>query len=651
MENEIRNFVIIAHVDHGKSTLADRFLEATGTVEKRKMREQFLDMNPLERERGITIKMQPVRMIWRQPNHAKIQNPKSEILNKSQIKNSNFPNSLEFRNSNLEFADSKQEYILNLIDTPGHVDFTYEVSRALAAVEGAILLVDATQGIQAQTLANLQLARREHLEIIPVVNKIDLPSAMIAETVGELSALLGVPEEHILQVSAKDGTGVEGLLRTVVRRVPSPSEMIEYRNIESSDGDALRALVFDSIYDAYQGVIAFVRIFSGSVRRGERLTFLAAGGSAEALEVGIFSPERREIDTLSSGEIGYIATGIKEPAKVRVGDTISKNADISKHRILPLSGYKEPTPVVFSSMYPENQDDYEMLRDSLTKLKLNDSSLFFEPEKSEALGRGFRAGFLGMLHMEIVSERISREYGLALVFSNPSVAFLVARRRPAGGGAEMIYSAIKMPDSHEIESIEEPWVTGEIITPSGYTGALTTLLNDREATIVKTSNLLGDRLVVAFDAPLREIIIDFYDRLKSISHGFASMAYEIAGYRKADLVRLDILVAGERKGMLSEIVPRKNCEYIARARVSTLKDVLPKALFSIALQAAVDGRVIARETIPALRKDVTGYLYGGDRTRKMKLWQKQKKGKKKLKDRSSVDIAPETFLKILKKRN
>ena len=645
MPQGIRNFVIIAHIDHGKSTLADRFLEATGTVEKRKMREQFLDMNPLERERGITIKMQPVRMVYR-PKFP-ISNSQFSINESISNENSNIENSLKIAKLKNENSDS--EFILNLIDTPGHVDFTYEVSRALAAVEGAILLVDATQGIQAQTLANLELARREHLEIIPVVNKIDLPSAMIRETAGELSRLLGVSEERVLLVSAKDGAGVDGLLRTVVRRVPSPFEMMEFRNIESSDG-ALRALVFDSIYDAYQGVIAFVRIFSGSVRRGERLTFLAAGGSAEALEVGIFSPERREVETLSSGEIGYIATGIKEPAKVRVGDTISKNADISKHRVEPMPGYKEPTPVVFSSLYPENQDDYEMLRDSLTKLKLNDSSLFFEPEKSEALGRGFRAGFLGMLHMEIVSERISREYGLALVLSNPSVAFRVARRSHAGGSAEMVYSAIKMPDSHEIESIEEPWITGEIITPSGYVGALTTLLNDREATIVKTSNLLGDRLVVAFDAPLREIIIDFYDTLKSISHGFASMAYEIGVYRKADLVRLDILVAGERKGILSEIVPRKNCEYIARARVSALKDILPKALFPIALQAAIDGRIIARETIPALRKDVTGYLYGGDRTRKMKLWQKQKKGKKKLKDRGSVDIAPETFLKILKKR-
>ncbi|KKW33748.1 MAG: GTP-binding protein LepA [Parcubacteria group bacterium GW2011_GWA1_53_13] len=645
MPQGIRNFVIIAHIDHGKSTLADRFLEATGTVEKRKMREQFLDMNPLERERGITIKMQPGRMVYR-PKFP-ISNSQFSINESISNENSNIENSLKIAKLKNENSDS--EFILNLIDTPGHVDFTYEVSRALAAVEGAILLVDATQGIQAQTLANLELARREHLEIIPVVNKIDLPSAMIRETAGELSRLLGVSEERVLLVSAKDGAGVDGLLRTVVRRVPSPFEMMEFRNIESSDG-ALRALVFDSIYDAYQGVIAFVRIFSGSVRRGERLTFLAAGGSAEALEVGIFSPERREVETLSSGEIGYIATGIKEPAKVRVGDTISKNADISKHRVEPMPGYKEPTPVVFSSLYPENQDDYETLRDSLTKLKLNDSSLFFEPEKSEALGRGFRAGFLGMLHMEIVSERISREYGLALVLSNPSVAFRVARRSHAGGSAEMVYSAIKMPDSHEIESIEEPWITGEIITPSGYVGALTTLLNDREATIVKTSNLLGDRLVVAFDAPLREIIIDFYDTLKSISHGFASMAYEIGVYRKADLVRLDILVAGERKGILSEIVPRKNCEYIARARVSALKDILPKALFPIALQAAIDGRIIARETIPALRKDVTGYLYGGDRTRKMKLWQKQKKGKKKLKDRGSVDIAPETFLKILKKR-
>ena len=641
----IRNFVIIAHVDHGKSTLADRFLEATGTVEKRKMREQFLDMNPLERERGITIKMQPVRMLY-QPSALFDRSPGGDLVGNVQ----NDERFKQAKRSNDSNERSDGTYILNLIDTPGHVDFTYEVSRALAAVEGAILLVDATQGIQAQTLANLELARREHLEIIPVVNKIDLPSAMVQETVRELSALLGVSRDRVCLASAKDGTGVDDLLRTVVRRVPSPSEMLMFRNIKSSDGDVLRALVFDSAYDSYQGVIAYIRVFSGVVHRGERLTFLVAGGNAEALEVGIFSPERKEVTALSAGEIGYIATGIKEPARVRVGDTISKKADISRRQVEPMPGYKEPTPVVFSSLYPENQDDYETLKDSLTKLKLNDSSLFFEPEKSDALGRGFRAGFLGMLHIEIVSERIRREYGLALVFSNPSVAFRVARRNRAGGGAEMVYSAIKMPDSHEIESVEEPWIRGEIITPPGYMGALATILNDREAIITGTSNLAGDRLLLSFDAPLREIIIDFYDTLKSASQGFASMAYEIAGYRKADVGRLDILVAGERKGILSEIVARKNIEYIARARVSALKDILPRGLFPIALQAAVDGRIIARETIPALRKDVTGYLYGGDRTRKMKLWQKQKKGKKKLKDRGSVDIAPETFLKILKKR-
>src|SRR3989344_2621512 len=430
----IRNFVIIAHVDHGKSTLADRFLEATGTVEKRKMREQFLDMNPLERERGITIKMQPVRMLY-QPSALFDRSPGGDLVGNVQ----NDERFKQAKRSNDSNERSDGTYILNLIDTPGHVDFTYEVSRALAAVEGAILLVDATQGIQAQTLANLELARREHLEIIPVVNKIDLPSAMVQETVRELSALLGVSRDRVCLASAKDGTGGDDLLRTVVRRVPSPSEMLMFRNIKSSDGDVLRALVFDSAYDSYQGVIAYIRVFSGVVRRGERLTFLVAGGNAEALEVGIFSPERKEVTALSAGGIGDIATGIKEAARVRVGDTISKKADISRRQVEPMPGYKEPTPVVFSSLYPENQDDYETLKDSLTKLKLNDSSLFFEPEKSDALGRGFRAGFLGMLHIEIVSERIRREYGLALVFSNPSVAFRVARRNRAGGGAGQGY--------------------------------------------------------------------------------------------------------------------------------------------------------------------------------------------------------------------
>ena len=621
MEN-IRNFVIIAHIDHGKSTLADRFLEATGTIEKRKMREQFLDMNPLEREKGITIKMQPVRMIYK----LKVQNEKIKI------------DSPEIFNFEL--------FTLNLIDTPGHVDFTYEVSRALAAVEGAVLLVDATQGVQAQTIANLELAKKEHLSIIPVINKIDLPSAQVLETRTELAELLGIMPEDILAISAKDGTGVSLLLEAIIERIPAP---IGVNNTEKKDGvDAhFRALVFDSSYDAYQGVIAYVRVFEGSIRKNEKIRLLMTGAEGDAIEVGFFSPERVGAETLSAGDIGYIATGLKEPAQVRVGDTITRHIDILKFRVESLPGYKEPTPLVYSSIYPENQDEYEFLRDSLVKLKLNDSSIFFEPEKSDALGRGFRAGFLGMLHMEIVSERLRREYNLNLVFSNPSVAYRVLRRY---GNQEMIYSAMKMPDSHDIGSIEEPWIRGEIVTPPRYIGALTTLLNEHEAVIVGTVSLAGDRLLVTFEAPLREIIIDFYDKLKSISQGFASMAYDMADYRVADLTRLDILIAGEQKGILSEIVPRKNAEYIARSRVISLKDILPRALFPIAIQAALDGRIIARETIPALRKDVTGYLYGGDRTRKMKLWKKQKKGKKRLEGRAFVEITPDTFLKILKKR-
>lgn len=607
--SSIRNFVIIAHIDHGKSTLADRFLEVTKTVEKRKMREQFLDMNPLEREKGITIKMQPVRM---------------------------------------SYHDEKgKEYILNLIDTPGHVDFTYEVSRALACVEGAILLVDATQGVQAQTLANLELARKEELVIIPVVNKIDLPSAQVDEAIEEIAALLEVSPDTILKVSAKEGTGVEALLAKVVESVPQPKRDTSFSSDEEKR-EPFRALVFDSSFDPYQGVIAYVRVFSGTIEKNEKITFLATGARGDSLEIGFFSPGRVSAPSLSEGETGYIATGIKEPSYVRVGDTISRTVEVEKGGVKPLSGYKEPTPVVYSSIYPENQDDYEALRDSLLKLKLNDSSIFFEPEKSEALGRGFRAGFLGMLHMEIVSERLKREYGLSLVFSNPSVAYRVTKRNKSE--VETVYSAVKMPDSHEIESIEEPWIRGEIVTPPRYVGSLTPLLNDHEGTILETVNFSGDRLRIVFESPLREIIIDFYDKLKSISQGFASMAYEVIEYRKADLARLDILVAGERKGILAEIVPRRKVEYVARARVGALKEILPRELFPVALQGAIDGRVIARETIPAMRKDVTGYLYGGDRTRKMKLWKKQQKGKKKLAERASVEITPETFLKILKKR-
>ncbi len=613
----IRNFVIIAHVDHGKSTLADRFLEITGTIEKRKMREQYLDMHPLEREKGITIKMQPVRMIWRMPNHAD-----NQLLVTGNYQ-----------------SDSR--YILNLIDTPGHVDFTYEVSRALAAVEGAILLVDATQGIQAQTLANLHLAQKENLVIIPVVNKIDLPSADIEKTEAELQSLLRFKKGEILRVSGKEGTGVEELLRAVVSRVP-PSK---------AEGAELRALVFDSFFDPYQGVIACIRMVGGTIRRGDRVRFFATGAEVEALEVGIFLPERAKVDSIGAGEIGYLATGIKEPEKVRVGDTVVK-AKVGSHisgagEATPLTGYAEPSPMVYASIFPENQDDYETLREALKKLKLNDAAIVFEPEEGTgALGRGFRAGFLGMLHMEIASERLRREYGLRLVFSNPSVAFRV---KTAKGTREIIYSASKMPGSQGIVSIEEPWARAEVISPARFMGELTSLIHEYKGTLGETETLSGERLLIRFQAPLRGIIIDFYDKLKSISQGFASMAYSLGGYRPADLVRLDILVAGEYVPALAEVVLREDAYRIARERVAKLKEFLPRELFSVALQAEVGGRVIARETIPALRKDVTGYLYGGDRTRKMKLWKKQQKGKKKLKEMGRVEIPPEIFLKMLKK--
>lgn len=603
MPEDIRNFVIIAHIDHGKSTLADRLLEVTGTVEKRKMHEQYLDMNPLERERGITIKMQPVRM---------------------------------------EYVLAGQKYILNLIDTPGHVDFSYEVSRALAAVEGAILLVDATQGVQAQTIANLHLAERENLKIIPAVNKIDLPSAQVHKTEEEIRTLL--PDAmHILKISGKTGEGVVELLREVVEKVPAPV-FHNKLSITNNQEQLLRALIFDSLYDSYQGVVSYVRVVEGEIKKGGKVKFIATKEETETLEVGIFSPERVAKDKLSAGEIGFIATGIKEVEKVRVGDTVT-SATSKQLLVTPLAGYREPEPMVFASIFPENQDEYEELRDSLKKLKLNDAALVFEPEESSALGRGFRAGFLGMLHMEIVSERIRREYGLKLTFTNPSVAFKVR----FSGREEIIYSAAKMPDPHQVLSIEEPWVMVEVVTPPRFLGVLTVLVNDRTGMIKETFSIAGERMLVSFEAPLREIIVDFYDKLKSISQGFASMSYEVIGFRPADLVRLDILVAGEKVTSLSEMAPREKAYFIGRERIQKLKELLPRELFAVALQAQVEGRIIARETLTALKKDVTGYLYGGDRTRKMKLWKKQQKGKKKLKEMGRVEIPPEVYLKILKR--
>jgi len=596
---EIRNFVIIAHVDHGKSTLADRFLELTGTVEKRRMREQYLDMHPLERERGITIKMQPVRMIWHPPNHA--------------------------------------EFILNLIDTPGHADFSYEVSRALAAVEGAILLVDAAQGVQAQTLANLYLARQAGLVIIPAVNKIDLPSARIEESVQELMELVGCPREDIRLISAKEGTGVEELLRAAAEKIPPPRGSSQ---LPVTGNQLLRALVFDSKYDPYLGVIAHVRIADGVLRKGEWITCLATGADAEALEVGVFSPERAACESLSAGEIGYVATGIKEPALVRVGDTITS---YQLPVTVGLPGYREPEPMVFASLFPENQDDYDALGRALEKLGLEDAALVFTPEDAGVLGRGFRSGFLGLLHMEIVAERVRREYGLSLVLTRPSVAFLY---RTALGAQKSAFSAAQLPDAGDIAEITEPWTRLEIITRAKYLGALTTLITAADGVITATESLGGERLTITAEAPLREIVVDFYDKLKNASQGFASFFYSPIGYRTGDLVRLDILIAGEIEPSLAQIVPRDRTHGVARAQIAALKELLPRQLFAVALQAAVDGRIIARETIPALKKDVTGYLYGGDRTRKMKLWKKQQRGKKRLKETGRVVIPPEVFFKL-----
>lgn len=601
---DIRNFVIIAHIDHGKSTLADRFLELTGTVEHRRMHAQFLDMHPLEREKGITIKMQPVRM-------------------------------------------ARHGRILNLIDTPGHADFSYEVSRALAAVEGAILLVDATQGVQAQTLANLHLARQEGLTIIPAINKIDLPSAEPERVREEVRRLLGCSPDDVQTISAKEGAGVAELLAAVEERTPSPEEKAAiYRETETVGGEApLRALIFDSKYDPYLGVVAHVRIVDGTLKKGDTMRFLATDTSAEVLEIGVFAPERTPTDALTAGEIGYVATGIKEPARVRVGDTITRYIDISKHQhVPPLPGYRDVAPVVFAALFPENQDAYENLRDALGKLQLEDAALSFAPEDAGALGRGFRTGFLGLLHMEITAERLRREYGLALSLSRPSVAFRVT---PASGGDPvLVYSASRMPGSHEIRQIEEPWARVEMVTPAHFLGALTSLVTSVGGIITRAETLAGDRLHVEGEAPVREIIVNFYDKLKSVSQGFASFSYEIIGYRPGDLVRLDIVIAGDNQPVLGDVVPSTRAYDIGRRRLAALKDILPKELFSVSLQAVVGGRVIARETIPALKKDVTGYMYGGDRTRKMKLWKKQQRGKKRLARTGRVSIPPDVFFKL-----
>ena len=589
-QQNIRNFCIISHIDHGKSTLADRFLEMTGTVEQREMRKQYLDTMDLEREKGITIKLQPVRMKY-------------------------------------------QEYVLNLIDTPGHVDFTYEVSRSLAAVEGAILLVDASQGIQAQTLANLHLAQEQNLVIIPVINKIDLSHAQVEESVKELSQLLKIDEKDILRISAKQGTNIEQVLKAVIEKIPAPQGNIK---------DPLRALIFDSIYDSYKGVVAFVRIVDGQVKALDRIKMKASGKQADIIEVGVFRPQLSKTDMIQAGEVAYIATGLKELDQCRVGDTITSIN--TKTESLP--GYKEIRPVVFASFYPAEADNHDLLKDSLARLRLSDAALQYEPESCEGLGRGFRCGFLGMLHLEIILERLKREYNLNLVVTSPSVSYQIIDKKE---NTFIISSPEDLPEPNQITEIKEPWADLEIITPNQYLGQVMKLLESIRNEYKDTQYLSPERVLVKYQAPLNEIIIDFYDKLKNTTAGYASMSYEVADYRSANLVKLDILIAGEKTEAFSRIVHKERLDKEARDLVKRLKEVIPKQLFNVALQAAVGGKVIARETISAMRKDVTGYLYGGDYTRKKKLLEKQKKGKKKMKAIGKVNIPQEVFLKVLRK--
>jgi len=595
MDN-IRNFCIVAHIDHGKSTLADRFLELTKTISKREMKEQILDQMDLERERGITIKLQPVRMRW-------------------------------------------QGYILNLIDTPGHVDFTYEVSRSLAAVEGAILLVDATQGIQAQTLFNLYLAIGQNLTIIPVVNKIDLPNARTEEVAKELANLLGIGEDEIIRISAKTGVNVEKVLKTVVEKIPPP---------KGKKNEPFRALIFDSKFDEYKGVLAYVRVVDGNLKRGDKIKMLGADKESEVVELGFFKPNLTTIDELKTGEIGYIATGLKEVGSCRVGDTVIKIGTKAK----PLPGYKEIKPMVFAGFYCKEGSDFNDLKEALEKLKLTDAALTFQQEYSPALGPGFRCGFLGLLHLDIIQERLKREFGLDLIITAPTVNYRVIYKTEKK--IDIIHSPQELPSPEKIEHIEEPWVKVDIITPERYIGTILKLVQEKRGKysgIYYFNQEIGTakNVIINCEMPLASLVHDFYDKLKSVSSGFASLNYEFLGYKKADICKLNILLNGEIIEALAIITYKDSVYSEARKIVKTLKESLPRQLFEIKIQASVNGKIVAAERIPPLRKDVIAKLYGGDVTRKRKLLEKQKRGKKKMKTFGRVDIPPQVFLNLLKR--
>jgi GTP-binding protein LepA len=594
MNNNIRNFCIIAHIDHGKSTLADRLIEFTDTIPKREMIKQVLDDMDLEQERGITIKLHAIKL-----NYTSL---------------------------------SGDKYILNLIDTPGHVDFTYEVSRSLAACEGAILVVDASQGIEAQTVSNLYLALDANLVIIPVINKIDLPGANVASVKKQITELIGCSEKEIIEASAKSGIGTTDILEAIVHRIPPP---------QINPDLPLRALVFDSTFDPYRGIIVYIRVFDGILNEGDKIKFFATGIETDAEEIGILKLDRQKTGTLSSGDVGYLVTGIKTASELLVGDTVI-------NRLLPadkpLGGYKKVKPMVFSGIYPSSSDDFEDLREALVKLKTNDASLVFEPETSSALGFGFRCGFLGLLHMEITQERLEREYGQSIVTTVPNVEYRVHK---TNGEILNIDNPSQMPQAGTIDYIEEPYIKAQIITPVEYMGNIMKLANDRRGIFISTNYLSETKADLVFEFPLSEIIFDFHDKLKSISRGYASLDYEFIEYRKSDLVKLDILLNGEPVDALSSIVHRSKSYEWGRKVCSRLKELIPRQMFEVVIQGAIGSKIIARETVKALRKNVLAKCYGGDITRKRKLLEKQKEGKKRMKQVGSVELPQEAFLAVL----
>ncbi len=595
MTDHIRNFCIIAHVDHGKSTLADRLLQLTGTISDRDMTAQMLDSMDLEREKGVTIKASAVRMYYT--------------------------------------AKDNQKYEINLIDTPGHVDFGYEVSRALKACEGAVLVVDATQGIEAQTLANLYQALDADLTVIPVINKIDLPSARPDEVAEDVGSLLGIDPESVIQVSAKEGLNVEQILEAIVERIPAPRD---------ADDVPLRALIFDSHYDSYKGVVAYIRVMEGSLKSTDVLRMMITKIDMKPVEIGIFAPGMKPVAHIGSGEVGYIATGFKTVHECRVGDTITRAAEPAAE---PLPGYRVPKPMVFAGIYPVEADDYTTLRESLDKLQLNDASLTFQPETSQALGFGFRAGFLGLFHMEIIQERIEREYDLDVLFTAPSVEYEILM---ANNEVITIDSPAELPDPSKIVEIREPWMTIEIITPTEYYGPIMELVTKRRGTFVKQEYPAPHRVQLDFQVPLSEIIIDFFDQLKSRTKGYASLDYQFLEYRPDVLQKLEILVNGEPLDALAAIVHEKDAFHKGQRLITKLKELIPRQLFDVAVQAASGGRIISRATVKATRKDVLAKCYGGDISRKKKLLEKQKKGKKRLKMVGNVEIPQEAFMAVLK---